>query len=124
MKIVVFCLTLAVVMGVEASPATRSKGFLEDSASWVRGCQEGRIYLKGDRLAIENDIMYVINDDNEREPLSELFCDSQGVYIKAASHESARDSGVYNIVWCNNCHAYTYRDLWGMCKGCGKSSNR
>ena len=107
-------------MTIEASPTTRFQEFTENNASWVRGCQEERVYLKGDRLTIENDLIYVVDDTNEKMPLPELFCDSQGVYIKVASQERSKDNGVYNILWCNRCGELTYHDWFGRCGKCGK----
>jgi len=95
------------------------KKFLDNDASWVKDCQDNRVYLKNDHLVIAEDGIYVLDESNKKIPLTELFVDSQGIYTRIESL-GTDIAAVYGIVWCKNCEAYRTVDWKGLCVVCGK----
>lgn len=112
MSVLLFC-----VSG-EATPSPKEIEFSENAAVYVKGFQDDRIYLRSEHLTISEDGMYVLDQFNQKVPLTELFSDSHGLYTKIESLRTDTAT-VYPIVWCHTCNAWRTVNIKGLCSGCG-----
>jgi hypothetical protein len=69
-------------MSAIASPLAEAKGFSENAPVYVKSLQDDRIYLKSEYVTVSEDGMYLLDQFNQKTPLTELFSDSQGLYTK------------------------------------------
>ena len=76
---------------------------LNKDVSWVKNCQGNRIYLNPDYLDVSEKGMFLIDEFGRSTPLSRLYSDVQGIYVKAESLAPELTT-VWNIVWCRSCH--------------------
>ena len=118
---VFFMLMLSSINIIEASPVGDANGFVKNHASWIKKCQDNRVYLEANRLTLSEEGIYVMDDFNEPIPLSEVYSDSNGIYTKLESLEPRleRTWGKYGVVWCHTCRAIRDLDKEGKCRICG-----
>jgi len=90
-----------------------------NGTSWVKHCQDNRVYLKADSVVIEKESLYVLNKENQKILLTELFADSQGLYTRMESL-GTEIATVYPIVWCSNCKAWRTANIQGKCSTCNQ----
>lgn len=117
MKTLAFCLTALMYLNLHSSNTTELRNFLENNVSWMKDCQDNRIYIKNECLIVAEDGIYV-GDESNKIPLTELFADSQGIYTRIESL-GTEIATVWNIVWCQTCMAYRSTDIRGNCVKCG-----
>jgi hypothetical protein len=120
MKNVLFCIiSLFYFLNAEAFCSKEElKNFLIKDASYIKNCQDNRVYLKNNCLEVTEEGMYVIDGLNQKIPLTELFSDSQGLYTRIESFGNDLAT-VYPIVWCRTCKAWRMITIRGVCGICG-----
>lgn len=88
--------------------------------SWVKNCQDNRIYLNPEYLIVSKNRMVVVDEYENETFLTELYSDANGIYTKAESFGKELPT-VWNIVWCNTCQAYRTTSIKGVCVVCGNA---
>jgi len=101
-------------------PSSAALSRTNKDASWVRECQEDKIYVKADRLMLTDAGIFLIDEANEAVSLSALSADSNGIYIARNAFDSPC-SAVYPIVWGESCQAWRTVNIQGKCVVCGKT---
>ena len=81
-------------------------------------CKEKKHYVNSEKILIDKNQMFLINDLGSLIPLSNLFQDEDGIYISDNSF-SKKLNKVWNIAWCSFCADYCFFDINGNCYRCG-----
>ena len=89
------------------------------NASWIKECQDDRIYIKTDQIEIREDGIFVKDEYNILHPLTNILVDKYGVFTPISSISDNKLAKVWNIVWCKTCNAYRSVDVRGLCVRCG-----
>jgi hypothetical protein len=105
--------------GVEASSKNKCfKELLKNNVSWIKSCQEDKVYLKPERLEVSFKGINIIDEHLGKISIEELYANKEGLYTKLSSLKK-KITTLCKVSWCYSCEYYTRKDDYGRCMICG-----
>lgn len=98
--------------------------YCRNDAACINECQGNKIYLSPDSLEITESSIFILDDFNVPIPVKSLFVDTHGIFTTTDSLLDDQLPTVWNLVWCNTCHAYRSVNINGYCVRCGNRPSK